>query len=96
MGKKPFVCPNCGEEVPADARACPNCGSDENTGWSEGTYLDGIDLPFEDDEYETLRAKEFGGGSGADGKEKTRANWMMVIGAIVAVAMLFALVFRGL
>jgi hypothetical protein len=32
-----FVCPVCGEEVPAKALACP--------GWSPETEYDGLDLP---------------------------------------------------
>jgi uncharacterized membrane protein YvbJ len=48
MSKTDWVaCPHCGEEIKRDAKACRHCGSDENTGWSEGTYLDGIDLPEE-------------------------------------------------
>jgi uncharacterized membrane protein YvbJ len=54
-----FICPICGEEVPVKAKACPQCGSDEKTGWSENTYLDGIDLYGEDEYQETIR-KEFG------------------------------------
>jgi len=49
-----FSCPNCGGDVPAKAAACPHCGSDENTGWSEQTYLDGLDLP-EHDFIDTLK-----------------------------------------
>lgn len=45
-----FVCPNCGADVPGGAKSCPECGSDERTGWSEDTYLDGVSLPDEDDE----------------------------------------------
>lgn len=45
-----FVCPNCGAAVPLKAKACPECGSDENTGWSEDTMYDALDLP----EIETL------------------------------------------
>ena len=45
-----FVCPNCGVDVPIKAKACPDCGSDENTGWSEDTMYDALDLP----EIETL------------------------------------------
>ena len=40
-----FVCPNCGAEVSLKASACPECGSDENTGWSEETMYDALDLP---------------------------------------------------
>jgi NMD protein affecting ribosome stability and mRNA decay len=28
------ICPNCGADVPRNAKACPECGSDENSGWS--------------------------------------------------------------
>ncbi len=40
-----FICPNCGTEVPLKALVCPECGSDENTGWSEDTMYDELDLP---------------------------------------------------
>ncbi len=40
-----FICPNCGTEVPLKALACPECGSDENTGWSEDTMYDELNLP---------------------------------------------------
>ncbi len=40
-----FVCPICGTDVSIKAAVCPECGSDEETGWSENTMYDGIDLP---------------------------------------------------
>ncbi|MEQ8762392.1 MAG: hypothetical protein RL885_00595 [Planctomycetota bacterium] len=43
-------CTNCGEIIPAKALACPECGSDAETGWSDETYLDGIDLGDDYDE----------------------------------------------
>lgn len=43
-----FVCPNCGAELPGSAKFCPECGSDDKTGWSEDTYLDGVSLPGEE------------------------------------------------
>ncbi len=49
-----FVCPICGTDLPLKARACPECGSDENTGWSEDTMYDGLDLPdFEEPDTQT-------------------------------------------
>jgi len=39
-----FICPNCDAEVPIKALACPECGSDEQTGWSEDTMYNGMDL----------------------------------------------------
>ncbi len=58
MSRRFAICPYCGEQIDAMAKACTHCGSDENTGWSEKTYLDGIDL-VDDDLYEELREKEF-------------------------------------
>lgn len=52
-----FVCPNCGAEVPLRALACPECGSDEDTGWSEDTMYDGLDLP--EAETSDTRSKTF-------------------------------------
>lgn len=44
MEKKDFWnCPHCGAELKAGAKVCHNCGSDEETGWSDMTYLDGAD-----------------------------------------------------
>lgn len=43
----PGDCPNCGEEVPRGAISCPGCGSCPNTGWSDETTYDGLDLPGE-------------------------------------------------
>ena len=94
MQKSSFVCPNCGALLQAGARVCPDCGSDENTGWSDGTYMDGVDLPFDDDEYEEARTREFSQDSG--GKARIYVDWRMVIGVLVAAAMLLVFVFgRG-
>lgn len=56
----PEVCPNCGAEVPRNARACPACGSDETTGWSEEAAASGLDLPNQDFDYEEFVKEEFG------------------------------------
>jgi len=88
-----FVCPVCGAMLPMDAKVCRDCGSDESTGWSENTYLDGIDLPLDDDEYEAIRARVF-----ADGRIRKKpsisVDWKMAIGLLVLAAMLLAFVFR--
>lgn len=44
-GGATFDCPNCGAEVRRGARSCPECGADDETGWSEDTMYDGLDLP---------------------------------------------------
>ena len=55
----PDVCPNCGAEVPRNARVCPECGSDEQTGWSETAYASHLGLPDENFDHD-----EFGTGFG--------------------------------
>jgi hypothetical protein len=57
----PEICPNCGAEVPRNARACPECGADEKTGWSEEAQHGHLDLPDEDFDYNDFVEKEFGG-----------------------------------
>ena len=56
----PEACPNCGAEVPRNARACPQCGSDEQTGWSEDTHADGLGLSDEEFDYDDFVKREFG------------------------------------
>jgi hypothetical protein len=57
----PEICPNCGAEVPPQAKACPACGSDEKTGWSEEARTSGLDLPDENYDYDDFVQREFGG-----------------------------------
>jgi len=56
----PDVCPNCGAEIPAGAKACPECGSDEQTGWSEQARTDSLDLPDKNFDYDEFVEREFG------------------------------------
>lgn len=83
---EPFICPACGAEVPAKAKACPECGSDEKTGWSEQTVYDGtgIEDPDEDDfKYEDWKRRELG-----RGKQRSRREWLWWIVAVVILAAL--------
>jgi hypothetical protein len=57
----PEVCPNCGADVPPNAKACPECGSDEQTGWSAEANLNGADIPEENFDYDRFVKSEFGG-----------------------------------
>ena len=43
-----FVCPNCGELLPDDAKSCPYCGSDEETGWKPDAEFESLELPEEE------------------------------------------------
>jgi uncharacterized membrane protein YvbJ len=56
----PDICPHCGADVPANAKACPGCGSDESTGWSEQGKTDGLNLPQDDFDYQDFIQQEFG------------------------------------
>ncbi len=40
----PGYCPNCGEFVEVGEKACEECGSCSETGWSDESMYDGIDL----------------------------------------------------
>ena len=71
-----FSCPHCGEEIRKSARACPHCGSDDATGWSDSTYLDGIDLP-DDDEYKEIKEREFG--------EHSRGRMWIAVTALIVI-----------
>ena len=57
----PDICPNCGAEIPRDAKACSECGADEKTGWSEDAHTGGLDLPEENFDYEEFVKREFTG-----------------------------------
>ncbi len=82
----PGDCPNCGEEVPAGAAACPGCGADARTGWSDETYLDGIDLADDDEaELGRVRERELG-----DGLPRGGRAW-----AAFGLVVFFALLFSG-
>ena len=55
------VCPNCGADLPRNAKACRECGSDEKTGWSAETHVGGLDLPDDNFDYDQFVENEFGG-----------------------------------
>jgi hypothetical protein len=61
MPVTPDTCPNCGADVPSQAKACPACGSDEQTGWSEKARSDDLGLPDEEFDYQEFVQREFGG-----------------------------------
>jgi uncharacterized membrane protein YvbJ len=56
----PDVCPNCGADLPRNARVCPECGSCDETGWSQGADSGGLDLPDDSFDYEGFVEREFG------------------------------------
>lgn len=84
----PEICPNCGATVPRNAKACPQCGSDEETGWSDATETDGLDLPDENFDYGEFVKKEFGKSPVPHG---IKWYWWVVAVMLVAAFLLFCL-----
>jgi uncharacterized membrane protein YvbJ len=85
----PEVCPNCGAEVPPNARACPECGSCEETGWSQRAETDHLGLPEPEEEfnYDDFVKREFG-----DDKPVPRGikwYWWLVAVALVVLMMIW-------
>lgn len=68
-----FTCPNCGADVRVGAAACPECGADEETGWSEQTAYDGLDLP----------GPEWGGDE--ESGPRSRVSWSKVVAVALAI-----------
>jgi hypothetical protein len=84
----PEICPNCGADVPPNAKACPECGSCEETGWSESAATDGLGLPDEEFDYDDFVAREFG-----EGKPKQRSGFRLwlIVGVLLLAAFLILL-----
>ena len=81
--RAPEICPVCGEDVPPRALACPECGADHNSGWKED-YLDGVDLPDEEFDYDAFVKEEF------EGKIKPTISPVWWVTAIVLLVVLVA------
>jgi predicted nucleic acid-binding Zn ribbon protein len=84
------VCPVCGADVPAHARACPWCGADERTGWNEEmTRYDGMDLPEEAFDYDEALRDE-----GLKPRHRPKGVrffwWLAGIGLLLAIVALVA------
>ena len=58
--RTPETCPNCGADVPRNAKACPQCGACEHTGWSEEAETGDLGLPDEHFDYNEFVQREFG------------------------------------
>jgi hypothetical protein len=78
----PETCPNCGADVPRNAKACPECGSDETTGWAEDAYAGSLGLPDEEFNYGEYAEREFGKKKPSPKPEGMRWLWWVV--AVIA------------
>jgi hypothetical protein len=77
----PDICPNCGEVVPAKAKACPECGACDETGWSEEGRADALGLPSEEFDYDDYVKREFEGE-----QPKRKFGWVWIVTAILLLA----------
>ena len=82
--RPPETCPNCGADVPGDAKACPECGSDYETGWSEDAQAQNLGLPDEEFDYDRFVKEEFGKGDG----NSPRVHWFWWIVAVILLILL--------
>ena len=96
MPSTDFICPVCGTEVFANAKACPECGADDRSGWREDAdqidSYSALDLTDEDDfSYDKFIVEEFG-----DSPKRPLKDYIWWIAAIVVlVAFLVAFVLQG-
>jgi uncharacterized membrane protein YvbJ len=85
----PETCPNCGTDVPRNAKACPGCGADEETGWSDSAYAGNLGIPEDKFDYENFVKAEFGG------EKKPRGiSWLWWATALALVLLFLFFFFR--
>ena len=80
----PETCPNCGADVPRDAKACPGCGSDEQSGWSDSADASNLGIPDEHFNYNEFARAEFG----AARVKPHGIHWLWWLTALVLVLLL--------
>jgi hypothetical protein len=86
----PETCPNCGADVPRNAKACTECGADEKSGWAEDAYADRLGLPEEKFDYENFVKEEFG-----PRQAKPRGiAWVWWVTALILLVLLLIFYFR--
>ncbi len=85
MSQPPECCPNCGAEVPANAKACPECGSDEQTGWSERAEYGRLGVPDPEFNYGEFVQEEFGE---PRSRERGLSWWWWVAAVLLLAALL--------
>lgn len=85
MPSPPEICPECGAEVPRNARACPECGADEQTGWSERAQAQRLGLPDDEFDYDEFVKEEFGEGRAKQIRPRG-ISWLWWIVAVLLLA----------
>lgn len=85
----PYVCPNCGADVPRGAKACPECGSDDQTGWSEDARTQNLGLPDTEFDYDDFVQREF---SKRAPLPRGVSFWWWIVAIVVLTAFVLALI----
>ncbi|EEF61360.1 zinc ribbon domain-containing protein [Pedosphaera parvula] len=89
MAIAPEICPNCGAEVPPNAKACPGCGSCAETGWSGEAHASGLGLPDDNFDYDDYLEREFGKSKPVP-RGMSRFWWVI---AVLILALILAMIF---
>jgi len=84
MAAPPETCPNCGADVPRNARACPECGADERSGWSEDASAERLGLPDDNFNYDEFVKEEFGNTKKVRPRGISWMWWLVAIGLLLA------------
>lgn len=75
MPTPPETCPNCGADLPRQARACPECGADERTGWSDEAVADRLGLPRDPEQFDHAAWEKAEFGASADRSSPRSSLW---------------------
>lgn len=86
----PETCPNCGAEVPPDAKSCPECGSCEQTGWSDEASQADLGLPEDEFDYDEFVKKEFGPAN----PRPRGISWFWWVIGLLALAAILAMILK--
>ena len=97
MATPPETCPECGAQVPRNARACPECGADEETGWSARAQAQRLGIPDDEFDYESFVREEFGSKARKpDALKPAGLRWLWWVVALLALlAFVYSFVIRA-
>ena len=95
MFRPPGDCPQCGEFVPAKAKACRACGACDKTGWSDDAAYDDLSLPDSAFEEEDDRDAADVRRGQDEARKKARAWFWRIVAALLLAGMLW-LTYRGM
>ena len=86
----PETCPNCGADVPSNARSCPECGADDDTGWNDRATEQSLGISDPDDfDHDEWEREELG-----ESRSPGLAWYWIVTAALVLAGLLFLFIPR--